>query len=48
MTLAEAAGEDGVRSCGAAGRAHHGIHLKREADRGIRRRPENPEDVICQ
>ena len=36
MTLVEAAGEFGVRSYGAAGRARHGIHIKREADRGIR------------
>ena len=42
MTLVEAAGEYGVRSCGAAGRACHGIRLKREADRRFRRRLTGP------
>ena len=48
MTLVEAAREYGVRSYGAVGRARHGIHIKREADRRFRRRLGNPEDVICQ
>ncbi len=48
MTLVEAARESGVKSCGAVGRACHGIHLKHEVDRRFRRRLENPEDVICQ
>ncbi len=48
MTLVEVAGESGVRSYGAVGWACHGIHLKRGADRGIRRRLENLEDVISQ
>ena len=48
MTLVEAAGESGVRSYGAVGRACHGIQLKREVDRRFRRRLENLEDVICQ
>ncbi len=48
MTLVEVAREFGVRSWGAAGRACHGIQLKREADRRFRRRLENPEDVVRQ
>ena len=48
MTLAEAAGESGVKSYGAVGRACRGIQLKREVDRRFRRRLENLEDVICQ